>query len=128
MLNTDTPPADNRKAAIERALAMHSGSLERVRHWTRRFIYTPGVANMAQICRAYWLIDLVASFCRNPNLVGEEFQVWLLTVHADRSASLCVTDGNERTLLTRTIHATDFPLEAMKFYLDQGTLMLPGEY
>ena len=61
MSDTPVTTTDQRKTAIEHALAQHSGSLERFRHWTRRIIYTPGVEDMAKICNAYWLIDLVAS-------------------------------------------------------------------
>lgn len=128
MFNTDTAATDDQKTAIERALAMHTGSLERTRHWTRRFIYTPGVEDMAETCRAYWLIDLIASFCRNRRLIGEPFQVWTLSVQTDHSATLSAGDGNAHELFSRGIHRTDFPLDEIKLYLDQGTLMLPGEY
>jgi hypothetical protein len=67
--------------------------------WTRRFIYTPGIQHLADRAGAYWLIDLIASRCHDPKLAGQKFQVWKLIVHADRSATLSVTDGNEHELL-----------------------------
>ena len=113
---------------IESELSMHSGSLERYRHWTRRFIYTPGIRHLAERAGAYWLIDLIASRCRHPKLAAEEFQVWKLTVHADRSATLSVEDGNEHELVKYTIHTTDFPLAEIRLYLIDGVLLLPSEY
>jgi hypothetical protein len=128
MTETSLQAAADRKDAIERALANHTGSLERYRHWTQRIIYTPGVADMAELCGAYWLIDLVASHQISPSVRAEEFQVWTLTVADGRTATAVADDGNEREIVRQVIEYTDFPLTAFKLYLDQGTLMLPGEY
>ena len=128
MPDTQTASADERKTTIEQALAQHSGSLERFRHWAKRIIYTPGVADMAEICGAYWLIDLVASHQVTPSVRAEEFQVWTLTVAADRTALAVGDDGNGHEVARQVIEFTDFPLDEIKLYLDQGTLMLPGEY
>lgn len=123
-----TPDAEQRKRKLQNELALHIGSLERFRHWTRRFIYTPGVQHLAQAAEAYWLLDSIASLCRNPNLRDAEFQVWTLTVNPNRSAALIVTDGDEIELLRHTILYTDFPLDQINLYLIDGTLLLPGEY
>ena len=120
--------AETNASQLEAELSTHIGSLERFRHWTRRFIYTPGVQHLAERAGAYWLIDLIASRCHDPKLAGEEFQVWKLIVHANRSATLSVTDGNERELLKCEIQATDFPLREINFYLTDGVLLLPSEY
>ena len=122
------PSADERKKQIENALAQHSGSLDRFRHWTQHVIYTPGVADMAKLCNAYWLIDLVASHQIDPKVRSEEFQVWELTVEAGQKAVACATDGNSNPVVRQDIEYTDFPLDTIKLYLDQGTLMLPCEY
>ena len=128
MPDTLTNTADERADALERALAQHSGSLERFRHWTQRIIYTPGVEDMAKICNAYWLIDLVASHQITASVRAEEFQVWTLTVAADRTGLAVADDGNGREVARQAIEFTDFPLGEIKLYLAQSTLMLPGEY
>ena len=128
MPETQTTAVDERKAAIERALAQHSGSLDRFRHWTKHIIYTPGVEDMAKLCSAYWLIDLVASHQITASVRAEEFQVWTLTAAADRTGLAVADDGNGREIARQAIEFTDFPLPEIKLYLDQGTLMLPGEY
>lgn len=125
---TTTETTDARRESIEAALAAHCGSLERTRHWTRRLIYTPGVADMAELCRAYWLIDLIASHQMDRKLAAEEFQLWTLNVEANRTAVARATDGNDKLLAGQQIAFTDFPLDEIKLYLVQGTLMLPGEY
>ena len=128
MPDTKTATADERKATIEQALARHSGSLERFRHWTTRIVYTPGIADMAEMCSAYWLIDLVASHQVAPSVRAEEFQVWKLTVAADRTALAVADDGNGREVARQVIEFTDFPLDEMTLWLVSGTLLLPGEY
>jgi hypothetical protein len=128
MPDTQTATPDERKATIEQALAQHSGSLERFRHWTKRIVYTPGVADMAEMCSAYWLIDLVASHQVAPSVRAEEFQVWKLTVAADRTALAVADDGNGREVARQVIEFTDFPLDEMTLWLVNGTLLLPGEY
>jgi hypothetical protein len=125
--STTTETIDVRRHRIKAALAAHHGSLERTRHWTRRLIYTPGVADMAELCGAYWLIDLIASHQINRKVAAEEFQVWTLNVQANQGLARA-TDGNNKLITCQQIEYTDFPLHEIKLYLDQGTLMLPGEY
>ncbi|HKM65008.1 MAG TPA: hypothetical protein VJY39_21220 [Acidisphaera sp.] len=123
-----TPNVEQRQRELLSELAMHVGSLERVRHWTKRFIYTPGVEHLAQAAGAHWLLDAIASLCRNPNLRDAGFQVWTLTVNPSRSAALTVTDGDEVELLRHAILYTDFPLDQFSLWLIDGTLLLPSEY
>lgn len=109
-------------------LATHTGSLERFRHSTKCFVYTSGVHSLARDADAYWLLDAIASLCRNPNLRRAEVQVWTLTVHSNRSAVLIVTDRDEIELLRHTILYTDFPLDRISLLLIDRTLLLPSEY
>jgi hypothetical protein len=127
---TATTPRQIRldRETLLRELAHFTGDLERYRHWTGRLIYTPGVQHLAERAGAYWLIDLVASHQITPNVSAEEFQVWTLTVAADRTALAVADDGSGREVARQVIEFTDFPLDEFKLYLDQGTLMLTGEY
>jgi hypothetical protein len=113
---------------LESSLASFTGSLERYRHWTRRFVFTPGVKYLADFAQAWWLIDLIASHCRHPRLQGEAFQVWKLNVAPDHSATLLIEDGNDHLLLKLSIHFTDFPLSTVTLWLIDDTLLLPSEY
>ena len=82
---------------------------------------------MAELCGAYWLIDLIASHQINRKVAAEEFQVWTLNVQANQGLARA-TDGNNKLITSQQIDYTDFPLDEVKLYLDHGTLMLPGEY
>lgn len=116
------------KADLESGLAMHTGSTRWFRHWSRRLVYTEGVQYLAEKASAYWLIDLVASWCPHASLRNEEFVLWKLTVKADHSAVAIADDGNGRELARQDIAWTDFPLDEVSFYFTDGTLLLPSEY
>jgi hypothetical protein len=124
----DEAPMQTETSKLESCLASFTGSLERYRHWTHRFIFTPGVKYLADAAEAWWLIDLIASHCRHPRLRGETFQVWKLSVAPDRSATLLIEDGNNHPLLKLSIHCTDFPLDKATLWLIDDTLLLPSEY
>lgn len=113
---------------ISAALSNHTGSLERYRHWTGRLIYTPGIHDLAELCGAFWLIDLVASHQITASVRAEPFQVWKLTTTPDHTAAAIADDGNGRVIAEQRIEFTDFPLPEISLYLAEGVLLLPSEY
>jgi hypothetical protein len=61
-------------------------------------------------------------------VASEGFQVWKLKVNADRTATLTCDDGNYNIVYTQHIAFTDFPLDEIKFYFTDNTILLPSEY
>ena len=59
---------------------------------------------------------------------AEEFQVWNLKVHSDRSATVFCDDGNGNPVYTQEIPFTDFPLDEVKLYFANNVIHLPSEY
>lgn len=93
-----------------------------------RVVYTEGVQYLAKKAGAYWLIDKIATVGWY-KLKHEEFQTWELTVNKkDDTALLIATDGNKKRLWLEKLDFTDFPLESIKLYQVNGTIMLPSEY
>lgn len=94
--------------------------------------YTEGVQYMAEHGGAYWLIDAIASWQRNPKVRNDrmlqEIQFWKLTVHEDRSATLICERDQGDVAIEQQIPFTDFPLAEVKLYLQEGVLLLPSEY
>ncbi len=90
--------------------------------------YTDGVKDLAENCRAYWLIDLVMSYQFIPAIKREEFQVWRLLKNQDNTFIIKCTDGNEREIATQLIPLCDFPYDAATLWLSAGVLLLPCEY
>jgi hypothetical protein len=109
-------------------LAQQIGSEAVFRHWTRHLVYTEGVEYLAEQANAYWLIDLIASWCIDPRIQANEFIHWKLTVNPDRTAVAIADDGNGNEILRQYIEVTDFPLDEITLFLTDRTLLLPSEY
>ena len=107
----------------ESDLLQFCGSTEFYRHWTNRLIYTEGIKYLAEEVGAYWLIDAVASY--QPSL---EFQLWTLYVNEGKGTLTMQADSDQPSAIIQEIPFTDFPLEVVRFYVCDGTMMLPGEY
>lgn len=99
-------------------------------HWYKHlsgYCYTDGVQFVAEEGGAYWLIDKIFLTTRY-NAKLQEFAVWKLTVCEDRSAMLVCEDGNYNELYGEKIKWTDFPLEEIEMWFENGVLILPSEH
>jgi hypothetical protein len=98
-------------------------------------VFTDGVNTLRQSADAFWLVDAIASYKRK-----EPFQIWKLEVCKDKTAVLTMQeDTDEPFLVQQKIHYTDFPLDEIKLYVEEGgygtmekwtpclVLMLPNE-
>jgi hypothetical protein len=97
-------------------------------HPTGRLVYTEGVQFLADQADAYWLIDLIASWCPDARPQHEDFVQWKPTVNEDRTAVAIADDGNGNELLRQAIPHMNFPLDEITLYLTERTLLLPSEY
>ena len=117
---------------LTQALAGFTGTAQYYRHWTGHLLYTDGVHFLAENAGggAYWLLDAVASYqpdCMKDAML-RDFQVWTLTVAGDKSAVLKCERDTDDVAFTQEIPFTDFPLPEVKLYVQNGVLLLPGEY
>jgi hypothetical protein len=112
------------------SLNQFTGTRQWFRHpLYRKFLYTEGVQFVARNGEAYWLIEAIFSHQGNPKVNQEPFQVWKLTVDEElRTAVLVCEDGNDNELLQQVIPFTDFPLSEIRFFLEDGVLLLPSEH
>lgn len=105
--------------------------------FARNIYHTDGVQWLAEVAKCFWPIDAIVSYQMNPRVRREPFQVWTLKVQNGQALLLC-SDGNEDTqpLATQQIPYTDFPLEEITLYVEDGSLdmehpakilMLPSE-
>ena len=107
-------------------LDQFNGTEHHYRHWTG-MLYTDGVKFLADKAKAYWLLDIVASYQHQKKVRNEEFQVWKL-VKTGSEAIVILEDGNDNRILSQKIEYTDFPLESVSLWLQNGVLILPSEY
>jgi hypothetical protein len=91
--------------------------------------YTDGVKYLADTAKAYWLLDVIASWqpqaLRDSSL--REFQLWELHVKDGRATIVCSRDSEDVALRQR-INFTDFPQPYVKLYVEGGVILLPSEH
>ena len=111
----------------ESDLRQFTGTETSFRHpINRNVLYTEGVQYVAEQGGAYWLIDEIALIQPyDKKVASEPFQVWKLMVRADRRATLACEDGSGKLVFTKELEFTDFPLDEIKFYFTDNTILLP---
>lgn len=118
------------KTITKAALNQFTGSEHWFRHsLIRNVLYTDGVQYVAEAAGAYWLVDEIAFAQSVPAIAAEEFQHWKLAVDTARSnAVLTCDDGDGRIVFRKEIAFTDFPLDEIRFFYTDNTILLPTEY
>jgi hypothetical protein len=111
-------------------LAQFTGTDLWYRHsLVRNVLFTDGAKYLADKAGAYWLLDEIALTQRyDQRVAAEEFQLWKLTVHLDRTAVLVCEDGNGNVVRRTSLPFTDFPLDEITLYCANNTILLPSEY
>ena len=104
-----------------------------------KLIYTDGVKYVAEHGGAYWLLDAIASYQHTLRTHKDarlrEMQFWSLSVDPQTHKALltCVPDSDEEPVVRQEIEMTDFPLDEIKIWVEQGgingemVMMLPSE-
>jgi len=120
----------NTEKLSEFHLRQFTGSENWYRHGiNRNVLFTDGAKHVADKGGAYWLLDAIAiAQLYEKAVTGEEFQVWTLKVNENRTASLVCDDGNDNIVYTQHIEFTDFPIDEIRLYFTDNTILLPSEY
>jgi hypothetical protein len=116
---------------LERGLNMFSGTEHWYQHFVPKVLFTDGIKFLADEAKAYWFIDLIASWQTDKKVAKESFQVWIIRVDGHKAVVTC-EDGNGNVVASQDIPYTDFPLKELKVYLeDDGehkVILLTGEH
>ena len=88
--------------------------------------YTEGVRFIGQNGANWLLVDILSHAKLNNNVKREEFVCVTFTVK-DGCGTLKFDDGNDKVLDVQFYPYTDFPLESISFYIENGMVMLPSE-
>ncbi len=110
-------------------LAHFTGSEIRWRHGlVRGILYTDGAKYVADKGGAHWLLDIIAlAQVSEPRVKTEPFQVWTLKVTCNTATLMC-DDGDGNVVFSQHITFTDFPLDEITFWFQDGTIYLPSEH
>ena len=111
-------------AEVKRGLAeAWGGSDQFYRHWLGK-VYSLGVYILAENADCYWLLDVIFSYHRK-----EPFQVWKLKKTGETSAVVTMVEDSGRPVkVKQEIEYTDFPLDEITLWLENGVLTLPQEH
>lgn len=94
-------------------------------------VCTDGVLYLAQMAKAFWLLDAILSYqkqCSKDEMLSQ-MQFWKLSVDLEKSSAVLTCDRDSGdTAITQEIEYTDFPLAEIKIWVAGKVLMLPGEY
>jgi hypothetical protein len=122
-------------AQIKEVLARFSGS-ESYHKFSplSRLVVTDGVKWLADNAECYWLLNEIASYqhqCSKDAML-RDFQVWTLTTEQrsemNRRGHLkCERDTGDKKPIRQEIEYTDFPLDEIKLYVENGVILLPSE-
>lgn len=104
-------------------LNQFSGTEHYYKHLFGRLVYTDGVQYLAENAGAYWLIDAIASYQGSKQLSTpslKEFQLWELKKVGKSAILTCKADSGVKPAVSQEIEFTDFPLDEIKLYCEQG--------
>jgi hypothetical protein len=87
--------------------------------------FTDGVRALCDMFECYWFLDIVTSY--QPELKGEESQVWELKRHINGTATVICTDGNDKILKQQDIPYTDFKADEATIWVEFDVALLTSE-
>ena len=129
---------DDRGHKVREYQRQTTGSESLTWHWTKSISFTDGIRYVADVCQAWWLVDLVAS--HQPEIKRRtefhSFQLWVLTYREPSTDFLIQawsdTPGVGELLAEQEIPLSDFPLdlcpdEGFQFYVENEVMMLKEE-
>ena len=119
--------------AIRQSLAHCTGTTKWYRY-TNDILLTDGSKELADSAKAYWLLDIIASYQGSKKLekIGW-FQTWNLSQNGATSWCITCDNGNGKVFVKQEIEHSDFPLEeGVKLYCIEDesnkVVLLPSEY
>lgn len=112
-------------------LAQHAGGTDqwhRVSALFPRVTMTDGVKHLAEMCKAFWLLDAILSHQVNNKVKAQPFQVWQLKETQNDAYMLTCEDGNNNKVTSQAIPYSDFPYKEATIWFVDNVLLLPCEY
>ncbi len=99
-----------------------------------RTLFTDGLKYLTEVAECFWLITDASVIAKSLMNRSEFITVDFKRLSEDRQdfigyeAEIIYSDGNDNVLETHRYNATDFPLDELRLFFVNDTLMLPSEY
>lgn len=125
---------ENTQNTLLRELPQFHGSEELYRIPLIGTCFTQGIKYLAESVDCFWLVTdasvIAKSLSNRSYFITVDFKRLNASEKMEQGyeASLEYGDGNGNVLERQFYHATDFPLEKLRLFFVNNTLMLPSEY
>ncbi|MCG2462077.1 hypothetical protein K8352_15060 [Flavobacteriaceae bacterium F89] len=96
--------------------------------------YTDGIKYLAETAKCFWLVTDVSVIAKSLNDRSPFITIDVQTLSWEEKdligyeAIITYSDGNGHILETQKYHLTDFPLDSLRLFFVDNTLLLPSEY
>ena len=95
-----------------------------------KLVITDGVKYLCDKANCYWLMDIISSYqstCNKDEML-RDMQFWTVKKTGKNTAVVICERDTDDVALTQDIPLTDFPLDTIKLYCQNGVILLPSEY
>ena len=119
---------------IKQGLQLFHGSEHLYRIPLLRTRYTEGIKYLAKSADCYWLVTdasvIAKSLMNRSRFITVDFKRFSPEEAESQGywAAITYSDGNGNTFEEHKYHLTDFPLEELRLFFVDDTLLLPSEY
>lgn len=110
-------------------LTLFYGTENYYRHRLSGLNYTDGVQYLAEAAECYWLIDAIGSYqpqCKRDPML-RDMQFWTLKRTEGTKFSLTCERDSDDVAIRQEIGFSDFPLNEIKIWVENGVMYLPSE-
>lgn len=134
LFNSNSIPMETNIQHLKEQLAQFHGSQQIFTLPLCRTRYTEGIQFLAKTANAFWLLtdaSVVGKSLRDKSrFITIDFKRYTpseVETHG-HDAVITYTDGNGTVLARQQYYFTDFPLEQIRLFFVDNTLLLPSEY
>lgn len=125
---------NDKNKALRESLQQFCGTTQFFQLPLIRTRFTDGIHYLAKKANCFWLITDASVIAKS--LMDRSYFITIdfkRLSESERQQNGCeaiinYTDGNETILETHRYNVTDFPLDELRLYFVNNTLMLPNEY
>ena len=123
-----------REQQLQNALAAFNGTESLHKIPLLNTVITDGILYLANTANCFWLVTDASVIAKSLMNRSPFVTVDLKKLSPEKKEALGYeaiieySDGNNTILETQKYHLTDFPLERIRLFFTNNTLMLPSEY
>lgn len=125
---------DAKHIELKKGLQHFNGSLRLFKMPLLKTRFTEGIKYLAQAGNCFWLVTdtsvIAKSLMDKSRFITIDFRKFSEEERevTGYGAKIDYSDGNGNIFETHNYHVTDFPLEEIRLFFVDNTLMLPSEY